>query len=134
MRTARQPLRLFRLWWLIGGGILAYIVYVTLTPHPLPMPGRFTDKVFHILGYFVLTGWFVQLYKPSRLRYYQAVGFIGLGTALEFAQLWVNTRSFDPGDIVANALGVVLAVVLLCGPLARLLLYFEGNVFKSHER
>lgn len=134
MPEQRQPLRLFRLWWLIGAGLLGYIIYVTLTPHPPPMPGRFTDKIYHILGYFVLTGWFVQLYKPSRLRYYLVLGFIGLGTALEFAQLWVNTRSFDPGDMVANALGVVLAVLLLRGPLARLLLYLEGTVSKSHDR
>ena len=133
MQGSRQPLHLFRLWWFIGVGILSYIVYATLTPHPPPMPGRFTDKVFHILGYFILAGWFVQLYKPSRLRHYQALGFIGMGTALEFAQLWVNTRSFDLADIVANILGVVLAVLLLRGPLAMLLLYFEGIVFNTHD-
>lgn len=133
MQSARQPLRLFRLWWLIGIGIIGYIVYVTLTPHPLPMPGRFTDKAFHILGYFVVTGWFVQLYRPSQLRYYHALGFIILGTLLEFAQLWVNTRSFDPGDIVANVLGVVLAIMLLRGPLARLLLYLEGFMLRTHD-
>jgi VanZ family protein len=134
MPEHRQPLRLYNLWWLIGAAILGYIVYVTLTPHPPPMPGRFTDKLYHILGYFVLTGWFVQLYKPSRLRRYLVLGFIILGTALEFAQLWVNTRSFDLADIVANMLGVVLAVLLLRGPLARLLLYLEGTVFKSYDR
>lgn len=130
MSEQRQPLRLFRLWWLIGAGILGYIVYVTLTPHPPPMPGRFTDKIFHVLGYFVLTGWFAQLYKPSRLRYYQAVGFIGLGTALEFAQLWVNTRSFDLGDIVANALGVLAAWLLLRGRWTAVLLYCERYLMR----
>jgi VanZ family protein len=130
MPEHRQPLRLFRLWWLIGAGILGYIVYVTLTPHPPPMPGRFTDKIFHVLGYFVLTGWFAQLYKPSRLRYYQAVGFIGLGTALEFAQLWVNTRSFDLGDIVANTLGVLAAWLLLRGRWTAVLLYCERYLMR----
>ena len=130
MQRTRQSLRLFRLWWLIGAGILGYIIYVTLTPHPPSMPGRFTDKVFHVLGYFVLTGWFVQLYKPSRLRHYLMLGFIGLGTALEFAQLWVNTRSFDLGDIVANGLGVLTAWLLFRGRWAAVLLYCERHLMR----
>jgi VanZ family protein len=130
MPEHRQPLRLFNLWRLIGAGILGYIVYVTLTPHPPPMPGRFTDKLYHILGYFVLTGWFVQLYKPSRLRRYLALGFIGLGAALEFAQLWVNTRSFDLADIVANALGVLAAWLLFRGRLTGVLLYCERYLMR----
>jgi VanZ family protein len=130
MPEHRQPLRLFHLWWLIGAGILGYIVYVTLTPHPPPMPGRFTDKIFHVLGYFVLTGWFVQLYKSSRLRRYLVLGFIGLGTVLEFAQLWVNTRSFDLGDIVANTLGVLAAWLLLRGRWTAVLLYCERYLMR----
>jgi VanZ family protein len=130
MPEHRQPLRLFRLWWLIGAGILGYIVYVTLTPHPPPMPGRFTDKLYHILGYFVLTGWFVQLYKPSRPRYYLVLVFIILGTVLEFAQLWVNTRSFDLADIVANGLGVFAAWLLFRGRWAAVLLYCERHLMR----
>jgi VanZ family protein len=130
MPEQRQPLRLFRLWWLIGAGILGYIVYVTLTPHPPPMPGHFTDKIFHILGYFVLTGWFVQLYTSSRLRRYLVLGFIGLGTVLEFAQLWVNTRSFDLADIVANTLGVLAAWLLFRGRWTAVLLYCERYLMR----
>ena len=119
-------LRLLTLWHIIGGLMIAYILYASLTPSPIPMPGRWTDKVFHFIGYFSVMAWYAQL--PVR-RHLMAVFFILMGIGLEFGQMLVKTRHFDWADMTVNILGVVVAALVFRGALARLLFFFESRVF-----
>jgi VanZ family protein len=129
--TSRQALHLFALWQVIGLGMLAYIVYVSLIPHPPLMFGQWSDKVYHFVGYFVLTAWYAQLYAASRHRYLLALSFLSLGVLLEFAQLLVNERSFELLDMLANGLGVLVAWLITRGRLSRLLLYCEQKILSG---
>ena len=130
MSAHGQPLRLFSLWWLIGLAMWAYILYATLTPHPMDMPGRYSDKVLHFTGYFVVTAWFAQLYQSGAARQRQLVIFALLAVALEFAQLLVNTRSFEWADMLANSAGVLVAGLLIRGRLEKILLAGERLILR----
>lgn len=81
------------------------IVWLSLTPAPPAVDMEGGDKLGHLAGYGVLMFWFAQLY--ARRRYY-ALGFIAMGVGLEFAQGWLGYRSFEPADMLADALGVLL--------------------------
>ena len=65
----------------------------------------YSDKIGHLASYAVLMFWFCQLY---RTRIFYAAGFILMGVALEFVQRQLGYRSYEVGDMIANALGVLL--------------------------
>lgn len=130
-KTHRQPLHLFALWYVIGLGILVYIVYATLAPHPALMFSSWSDKFYHFAGYFILTAWYTQLYKISRYRHLLVLLFVCLGILLECAQLFVNERSFELLDMVANAAGVCSAWLLMRGRLSSMLLQVEQKLLRA---
>jgi len=96
------------LWLALGWSWAATIVWLSLIPSPPTIDFEQSDKLGHLLGYGVLMFWFCQLYasRGSRLAY--ALGFATLGVALELAQRVLGTRSYEPFDMLANALGVAL--------------------------
>lgn len=106
-------------WWLAGGwAIVAAIAWLSLTPSPPRLDVEQGDKIGHFVGYGTLMFWFCQLYPARRMRIAHAIGFAAMGVALEFAQGALGYRSFEPYDMVANALGVMLgwALALATGP------------------
>lgn len=118
-------LRFIKLWHFIGIGIIGFIFYMTLTPHPVQLPGSGTDKFFHFSGYFGLMAWYAQLLKRRAIAVFI---FIIMGIGLEFAQMLVNTRSFEWADMLANTSGVVVAALLFRGVLTKLLFLFETRL------
>ena len=124
--------RLRALWLALGWSWAAAIVWLSLMPSPPTIDIAQGDKLGHFLGYGILMFWFCQLYtaRPTRLAY--ALGFALLSVALEFAQGALGYRSYEPFDMVANALGVGLgwAIALLTG--GRLLARLETAF--SHPR
>jgi VanZ family protein len=71
------------------------------------------DKVEHLLGYAVLSGWSVLLFGTRRARVLALVGVIAFGIAIEFAQgVFTTTREPDAWDAVADAIGAMLAQLL----------------------
>lgn len=105
------PLRLGRLWLLVGwAGVLAAVL-ASLWPGGVPMPVTVWDKLQHGLGYFLLTLWFAGLY-PRRKYLWIALGCFALGLAIEFLQGATATRSMEAGDLVANTAGIAAALVL----------------------
>ena len=109
------PVAYLRLRLCIGFLLIAGVVYLSLTPHPIEMPGEQGDKYGHILAYSTLMIWFAAIYKAWRKRLALAVGFVLLGIALEFAQRLTGYRTFDVADMVADAFGVLIGwLVILC--------------------
>ena len=106
--SARNSLRLRTLWLCAGWALLLLIVYLSLTPRPIPLPGEHGDKFGHLCAYAALMLWFAQPYAGASARWLLAGAFVALGVGLEFAQLLTDSRTFDPGDMVANALGVAI--------------------------
>lgn len=77
------------------------------------------DKLIHFLAYFMLVGWFVQLYQQQTRRILIVLLAVGLGLLLEFLQGMISYRSFDWIDAMANTAGALSAYLL------------SGTVFSS---
>jgi len=118
-----SPLRWRALWVAMGWGIVAGIVWLSLTPSPPKLDITMGDKAGHFVGYGTLMLWFCQLYGSRQARLAYAAGFAAMGVALEFLQGATGYRNFELLDMLANALGVVLgwsaARLLGSGMLAR---------------
>ena len=110
MRHARIPRRLSlrRLFIAIGWGLVAAILWLSLTPQPPHVDFEQSDKVGHFIAYGSLMFWFCQLYRGTRSRIAYAAGFIAMGIAIEFVQGATGYRSFEVMDMVADAIGVLL--------------------------
>jgi VanZ family protein len=101
-------LRFQRLWLAIGWALVLFVVYLSLAPHPISIPGAHGDKVGHVTAYATLMLWFAQLYPRLERRRVLAGAFIALGIGLEFAQLLTDTRTFEIADMLADGAGVAL--------------------------
>lgn len=94
-------------WRAIGWAIVVFVVWQSLTSHPISIGIEQGDKFEHVAAYATLMLWFAQLETGLRSRVAYAIGFIALGVALEFAQRLTDYRTFDVADMVANSAGVL---------------------------
>lgn len=101
-----------RLWLVIGYLLIMTVVYQTLTANPASAGFNISDKFLHTAGYFILMGWFVQIYHGQRHKFYWALFFVVLGISLEFLQDLSGVRFYEVNDMLANASGVLLAWAL----------------------
>lgn len=113
LRHSKNSLILFPFWLTVGVCLIALVVFLSLTPKP-PHLVDFTmgDKVGHALAYAVLTGWFGQLYRGRWPLVLFALGFISLGVAMEYLQMWGGERDFEYADMLADTIGVVIGGLL----------------------
>jgi VanZ family protein len=107
----RRDLHWFKLWSVIGWLLIATVIYLSLTPHPIEIDVEQGDKIGHALAYFAMMMWFAQLYQ-RRLHAWWGLGFIALGIALEYVQGWSGYRDFEYLDMVADAGGVTAGWLL----------------------
>lgn len=129
--SAESPALRFRgLWLLIGYGLIALIVYLSLTSEPIDLETGlpYQDKLFHMLAYFTLTAWFVQIFHTRRQLNRWAIAFVCLGLSMEYVQSFEPTRYAEFGDMLANTIGVMLGYVLSATPLKYLLMRVEGFI------
>ena len=101
-----------RFWRGIGWFGVALLIYLSLAPMPVEIPIEHGDKLGHALAYAVLMCWWAQLLTTPRQRVWLALGLIGLGIAIEYAQGWTGWRNFDYFDMLVNAVGVMLGWAL----------------------
>jgi VanZ family protein len=83
------------------------------------------DKWVHVLSFAVLGGWTAQLYPPSPALLWRGLGLIAFAASTELMQALIPWRSADWGDLIADAIGVVLGLALAFGPSGRALLRVE---------
>ena len=103
----------FRFWFVIGASLVIFVVYISLTATPPNLTQfKFGDKVGHLLGYAVLSGWFTQLYRSRNVQISIVIGFCVLGISLEIAQGYGGVRRFEYADMLANTLGAVFGGIL----------------------
>ncbi len=119
-----RPFQRPALWLLVGAGLVGVVVVGSLLPArglpPVPFSGF--DKVQHLLGYAALSSYAVMLFARMRTQAMCALGLVGLGIGLEFAQAaMTSSRQADPADALFNALGVLAGLATAATPLARLL-------------
>lgn len=130
MVEVNPVLRYRRLWLFIGYALIAIVVYLSLTSSPVHINTGlpYQDKLLHALAYFGLTFWFLQIYHIRHHRFGWVIFFIGLGLLLEYLQGFDPERYSETGDMFANALGVVAAVMLSRTRFRFILANFERRV------
>ncbi len=99
-------------WKLAAVILLLAITVLSLIPAEPKAGVSVIDKVQHLIAYGALTFSLLRAFTAS-LVWRVVVGAVLFGVAIEFAQEWLTTtRQLDPLDMVANTLGVMLAVLL----------------------
>lgn len=101
-----HPLRLTPLWRTLGALLIAFVVYASLTPDPLQIPGQQGDKLGHGLAYATMMLWFACIDSRQQVRTRWAAAFITMGIALEVVQRLTGYRTFEWNDMAADAFGV----------------------------
>ena len=101
--------------WIAGGcAIVLAIVVGSLLPGPVVQHAGLIDKFEHAGAYFFLTAWIAGLYER---RWYPAVavGAFLLGAGMEMAQwAFTTTRAAEALDLLANSVGILVAVGASC--------------------
>lgn len=111
LRAFHRP----RLWLGMWGLMIASVTVGSLLPSAalprLPFPAA--DKLQHLLGYAVLSGYAAMLFADRRAQRGAALGLVLLGLAIEGAQgAFTVSRSADAWDLLANLAGVALGHAL----------------------
>ena len=105
-----------RIWLLLGWGMVAAIVVLSLIPLDVDL-GEGRDKLAHFAAYGSLSFWFGMLFGGRARQLRIALAFAALGVVLEFLQGLTGYRTFDPADMLANAIGAALGWGLVQTPL-----------------
>jgi VanZ family protein len=119
------------LWLVIGYGLVSFVIFQTLTTSPVSIDVPMADKYMHTVGYFILMGWFVQIYQQKKTRLFWGVFFISMGISLEFLQDWGGVRFFEVFDMVANGLGVVIAWILSVTQFSKILQQVDRFIYSK---
>ena len=103
---------------------VAIILYFTLTPNSPQMKVDVKEQSFrldyilHFLVYFSLAIlyllWKAESFLNVKVKYliYFLAGALILSGLIEYAQLYIPGRSFNPIDYLSNAAGIILGVVI----------------------
>ena len=107
------PLRYPRFWSAVGWVLVVGVIVGSLLPGRTIAALSFSlnDKILHTGTYCLLTLWFTGLYRRSL---YLSIGgvLLVLGVGLDLLQGLTATRSLDWRDMVANAGGVAVGLLL----------------------
>lgn len=101
---ARLP---FTLWLLVLTAVITGSLLPGAIAARIPLAAaHLTDKGAHFLMYTLLALLSLLAFDRAPMGLLWALGAIPLGVALEFAQRLVPGRSFEVGDMIADAMGV----------------------------
>ena len=118
-----------QIWITLGICYIAFIVVASLSRTPdVNLHISYADKIIHFFIYFILVGWFAQLYQKPYSRWLILIGAVLLGMLIEYLQGMTAYRSFDYADEVANTIGAVCAYLLAKTRLDRLLTHFDQKL------
>jgi VanZ family protein len=88
-----------------------FVTYASLRPMDGVTIGNW-DKVGHLVLYFVFAMLGYRLVSNPRYYLYLCVGIVAYSGLMEIAQSFMPGRMMSLYDLLANAVGVVLAIVL----------------------
>jgi hypothetical protein len=123
--TVSRPLELAKAWYALAACMLVAVAVVSLTP--MPSTGV-SDKLAHLLTYFVLAGWFALIARDRVVLGWSMLGLIGYGMLIELLQAQTGYRYAEWGDVLANSGGCVAGSLLYFTPLRRLMRYVDGKL------
>jgi VanZ family protein len=118
--------RYAKLWLTLGWLLVAAVIFLSLWPKP-PQPFEFeqSDKLSHIIAYMILTLWFANIYPQRSSQVQMSIGFFIMGVCLELLQGMTQYRTFSYIDMLANTIGIFLALYLAKTRLATYLLRLD---------
>jgi VanZ family protein len=104
---------LLRLLW--SAGVLLVVIGSLLPADSSPIKAvdllGINDKFEHFLAYSVLA-FLPAVHERRNFVILSALGTVALGIGLEFGQFYSSGRSFEIADMVADALGVSLGLII----------------------
>jgi len=118
--------RYAKVWLTLGWLLIVVIVFLSLWPKP-PQPLEFeqSDKLSHIIAYMTLMLWFANIYPQRSSQLQISIGFFVMGVCLELFQGMTEYRTFSYTDMLANGIGILLALHLAKTRLATYLLRLD---------
>ena len=123
-----KPLRRLPMWLALWFAGIAAVVVVCLMPgQDLPrLP--LSDKLEHAFAFALLAASAVQLFVRGRALAVVATGLLALGVAIELAQAaFTTTRAMESADVVADAIGIAVGMLVAWTPLRDVLLKIAGT-------
>jgi VanZ family protein len=120
-----ETLRYKRLWLMLGIMLIMGMMISSLMPLNLNSGIPHQDKLMHIVGYSVLTLWFLQIIRNQRAIVLIPLGMVLLGITVELMQGLTHYRYPDRMDAIANGIGCLVAALLALTPLRDTLLKLE---------
>ncbi len=120
-------LRWHRAWVALGGAIMLWILWMALRPDPgITLDVLYGDKWLHATTFCCLMGWWGNVYRDRRARGWAALGCLAFGVFIEFAQWLSPPRDADALDVLADGVGILVALPLLRTSLASVLASVEA--------
>lgn len=106
----KQAVRGWAFWLFVC--CFSVLIYLIFRPESPPNLFRYADKVEHVIAFMILAlVGRVSLHFISPFRYWSC--FLIIAIAMETMQHYFSaTRTFTPGDMMANVAGVIAALVL----------------------
>jgi VanZ family protein len=101
-------------FWL---GVLTVVTLSLIPGDQLPSVFAWWDKAQHALGFALLTA--LGLLAYGRSRWYVPAGLLLLGALIEVAQAASGWRTGDWKDLLADAIGILVAMLLWATTLGR---------------
>lgn len=90
---------------------LGIFIYAYLTPAPA-LPGDTSDKIMHAVGCLLMYCSARFAFVSDAARNWVYIGVLGFALCAEFCHRWIPNRMFDPGDMMANFIGITLGFIL----------------------
>ena len=126
----RPELRYRRLWFLVGLVLALGVTVICLMPTSKLPDVRLWDKLEHSLGWVSLAYWFGAVVVRRDLAWV-GVALLLLGGAIELLQGAMGLgRSADLRDLLADAVGIGIGLLLVLSPLGRLPVWLESRLFR----
>jgi len=117
---------------MIGFIIMAWTLWMALRPDPtITLDIYDGDKMMHAFTFCCLMGWWGNVFHARRARGLAALGCLAFGVLIEILQWLMPPRDADALDVLADAIGIMLGLLLLHTPLARALRRFEAWVCRT---
>ncbi len=118
--------RYAKVWLTLGWLLVAVIVFLSLMPKP-PQPLEFeqSDKLYHVIVYMTLMLWFANIYPQRSSQLQLSLGFFVMGVCLELLQGMTEYRTFSYTDMLANGIGILIALYFAKTRLATYLLRLD---------
>jgi VanZ family protein len=110
-------------WYAIGALMLFVVGLLSLLPAP---DTGISDKLAHLVTYFLLAGWFAVIARDRGVLGWSLLGLIGYGMLIELLQAQTGYRYAEWGDVIANTSGCAGGILLHFTPLHRVTQVLDG--------